>query len=62
MFIINRTIQIRNSRNREQNQVVELLSERLDLHGLTAQSIYDKNKFLHQVNVDTVRLITFDYN
>lgn len=52
-----RSIDVRNQREKEQNKVLDLLTERLNWHGQTANSMFVKHKFLQILNYDAVCLL-----
>ncbi|KAJ6636815.1 Transcription termination factor, mitochondrial [Pseudolycoriella hygida] len=48
--VLDRAVEIKNNLGVEQNQTMELLSERLHWHGKTAISMFKKNTFLRNMN------------
>lgn len=52
-----RSIDVRNQREKEQNKVLDLLTDRLNWHGQTANSMFMKHKFLQMLDHDRVCLL-----
>lgn len=49
-----RSIELRQLRGPEQNKMLEHLAEKLHWHGQKANSIYNKNRFLQNMDYNTV--------
>lgn len=56
-FFSSRSIEIRNGREIAQNKTLEHLAERLDWHGKTSISMFNKHKYLRTLDLETVKCI-----